>query len=428
MAVQRRHETNTILSELLGKPNPHHQNRTNFTINFFKAQWASQKDFRANHTAAEDGRKSRLVALYKRQSALQEMRERLQEAPNHVENRDAAVQLMDSILENMSIVSQELDELTRSGAFNVPDPEEQRLRLLLWDAKAELYVQAVQLCAESQPLRDSHIMGSHLGTEGKERIFKAMRNRRPAVKKLLDAFNTQYQEFKLKYPNQNVSDSHPHPLTYEVFSSWPLDHQFWNDSLYYHSDEPWSIDPDVRAGINCILVLNRVQEEFELIAQELARAIGWAIEYYNQVSDKIQSIASCMQVINDQGEVREDFINNLPMDGMNAVEKYRVIGDELRARLALHAVVVEEWSDDIIWLWDRCQPINNRGHISQWHDLLAEVKRNQPPTLPESPDIHTTLQDIDDGLEEIIINGHLDDGEDAEENLMTDDDHMSNTT
>ncbi|KNE88103.1 hypothetical protein PSTG_18502, partial [Puccinia striiformis f. sp. tritici PST-78] len=71
---------------------------------------------------------------------------------------------------------------------------------------------------------------------------------------------------------------------------WPLDHEFWNDGLYFHSKDPWAIEPDVRTGINCVLILSRVQEEFQLIAQELARAVGWATEYYDRCKLTIQEL------------------------------------------------------------------------------------------------------------------------------------------
>jgi hypothetical protein len=61
--------------------------------------------------------------------------------------------------------------------------EEAKLRLLLWDAKSELFIQAVHIQGEKRPLIDSKTMGSRLGTRMKENIFKALQNRCPAVKK-----------------------------------------------------------------------------------------------------------------------------------------------------------------------------------------------------------------------------------------------------
>ncbi|WAR52223.1 hypothetical protein PtB15_1B664 [Puccinia triticina] len=60
-------------------------------------------------------------------------------------------------------------------------------------------------------------MGSHLGTHGKETIVKALQNRHPAVKKIIDSFNELYQEFREKYPDLQQPDVHNHPLTYKMF-------------------------------------------------------------------------------------------------------------------------------------------------------------------------------------------------------------------
>ncbi|WAR60170.1 hypothetical protein PtB15_9B107 [Puccinia triticina] len=69
--------------------------------------------------------------------------------------------------------------------INLPSGEEnsdeQRLLLLLWNSKNELYIQAVQLQAERQPLLDAKKLGTRVGTELKEKILKAIATRRPAV-------------------------------------------------------------------------------------------------------------------------------------------------------------------------------------------------------------------------------------------------------
>jgi hypothetical protein len=168
--------------------------------------------------------------------------------------------------------------------------EEEKLLLLLWKAKSDLFVQAVQLSAEKQPLRDSQTMGFRLGTKLKEKIFKAIGFRKPAVVRLVKVFNKRYNDYISQFLNNPMMGSNEYPLTYEAFEAMPLDHQFWNDGIYYHSKEPWAISADVRTGINCVLVLSRVQEEFQLLAQELARLMGWAISYYNHISNYIQYI------------------------------------------------------------------------------------------------------------------------------------------
>jgi hypothetical protein len=170
--------------------------------------------------------------------------------------------------------------------------EEQRLLLLLWDAKSTLFTHAVNLHAERQPVVNSRTIGARLGTKLKEKIFKAIQARRPAVNKSIAAFNKCYADYISKFPNQMLSDFTGN-LTYEAFAALPLDDKFWNDGLYFHSKAAWAVDPNVRAGINCVLILSRIQEEFQLISQELARAVGWAISHHNHLSNYIAYIENC---------------------------------------------------------------------------------------------------------------------------------------
>jgi hypothetical protein len=162
------------------------------------------------------------------------------------------------------------------------------MRLLLWSAKSELFVQAVHLRAERQPLVDSKTIGSRLGTKLKEKIFKAINNRRPAIDKLITEYNLRYSQYRLKFPNRNGSEAREDDiLTYEKLKTMPLDVAFWNDGFFYHCDAPWAVNPDVREGVNCVLVLSRVQEEFELISQELVRMMAWAIGVHEQIAKQI---------------------------------------------------------------------------------------------------------------------------------------------
>jgi hypothetical protein len=165
--------------------------------------------------------------------------------------------------------------------------DENRLLLLLYNSKKELYVQAVHLHLEQQPLLDAKHLGNRVGTTLKEKIMKAMQDQTPAVKKLLDKFNKHLAEYLEKFPDQTLRISLAYPLRYKEFSKMPLDHNFWNDGLYFQSTAPWAVEPNLRTGINCVLILSRVQEEYQLIVQELARAVGWGVSHYRRFSDSI---------------------------------------------------------------------------------------------------------------------------------------------
>jgi hypothetical protein len=163
--------------------------------------------------------------------------------------------------------------------------------LLLWDAKATLFVQAVHIQAERRPIVESKTMGGRLGTKLKEKIFKALQNCSPAVKKVINSYNRCYLNYIKKFPNKRLGDAEDYPLTYENFVRFPIDHRFWNDGLYYHSKAPWATDPDVRAGITACLNLRRIHKEFQLLAQELCRAMGWGVSYYNSLKNTMGYIS-----------------------------------------------------------------------------------------------------------------------------------------
>ncbi|WAQ91670.1 hypothetical protein PtA15_15A60 [Puccinia triticina] len=287
---------------------------------------------------------------------------------------------MDSITEQSDMLRRETEEIAGSTAVETGDPEEQKLRLLLWDAKAELFVQAVQLNAEQQPLINS--MGSRIGTRGKERIIKAMQSRRPAVKKLINQFNRIFTNFKNKYPNQQLSDADDHPLVYENFSKWPMDHRFWSDGLYYHSSAPWAVDPD-----------------------ELARAKGWAVAHHTRIQNTIDHIGTRIDQLANNPNLEIDYIDSIVCGRMAREAKMMVIRDELQLRLKSHEQLVSSWLEDITWLWSRCQPASNQHSISEWHTLIQHIERNESqPTIP----------DVDEDLEDAVLDVNVDDGEDVE--------------
>ncbi|WAR54249.1 hypothetical protein PtB15_3B763 [Puccinia triticina] len=266
------------------------------------------------------------------------MRARLQSPEIFLESPDHVRQLMDSIVKRSETLRIEREEIAGSSAVETGDPKEQKLRLLLWDAKAELFVQAVQLNAERQPLINS--MGSRIRTRGKEKIIKAMKARQPAVKKVIDAFNQLYTKYKAKYPNQQLSDAEDHPLTYQAFSKWPMDHRFWNDGLYYHSSAPWSIDPDVWTGINCVLILQRTREEFELIAQELARAKGWVVAHHTKIKSTIDYINTRVDQLQNNQNLDTDYIDDIMLGDLTRKAKMKVICSELQLRLKEHEELI----------------------------------------------------------------------------------------
>ncbi|PLW14916.1 hypothetical protein PCANC_14777 [Puccinia coronata f. sp. avenae] len=167
----------------------------------------------------------------------------------------------------------------------------------------------------------------------------------------------------------------------------PLDHDFWNDGLYFQSTAPWAIEPNVRAGIHCVLILSRVQEEYQLIAQELARAVGWGFAHYERFSVSIKYISQRIAQLGSESnnktveDVEIDHIDQLNLGRLSRRDNLRVIRKELRLRQSLHGTLMEEW------------------------------------------DPHTNIPtngEVDAALEDVVLDDTLDDGEDANKDWMTD--------
>ncbi|KNE89090.1 hypothetical protein PSTG_17452 [Puccinia striiformis f. sp. tritici PST-78] len=257
-------------------------------------------------------------------------------------------------------------------------------------------------------------MGSHLGTKGKENIIKGQQNRRPAVKKVIELFNSLYTEFKQKYPDQHLSDTHEHPLDYDTFIKWGMDHSFWNDGLYYHTDAPWSTNPDVQAGIHCILLLGRVQEEFGIIGQELARTVGWGVERFSQITETVNNITKRIGSIRNDPTTTADHIDNLPLGSMSRLEKLDLIKHEMKIELNNHGSLLQDWDNDIAWLWSRCQPQSSRPLLQRWDSTLDRIRREEP----ESNSLPLLL--VEDEIEDAVLEVDHDDGEDVAEETIPD--------
>ncbi|KAH9455056.1 hypothetical protein Pst134EA_022532 [Puccinia striiformis f. sp. tritici] len=203
-ALKRREQTQAVLSHLLSQDNPH-RNGHNYSVRFFNKQWNKQCNFQADDTPIEADRRRRLVDFYVREATLEHMRTRLRRPEIFLATVEEVDELMNSIVAESARLSDQLVELTGAGLLGTgigTDEEEEKLRLLLWDAKSKLFVEAVHLQAEREPLNNSHILGSHLGTKGKENIIKALQNRSGAVKKLITSFNRLYSTLQEKFPNQ----------------------------------------------------------------------------------------------------------------------------------------------------------------------------------------------------------------------------------
>ncbi|OAV95623.1 hypothetical protein PTTG_03934 [Puccinia triticina 1-1 BBBD Race 1] len=402
-AVRRRAEVKALLSELLNRPNPFSTTGNNYTKRFFKSQWEEQRRFKEAHTEEQEEHRAKLLEVYKQEAALDALRQVFWEVHD----------LLDKLEETAQKLKNAAESLGRTERPHPDDAdEEQKLLLLLWDAKSALYVQAVQLWAERQPLTDSRTLGRRLGTKLSEKIQKAIQSRRGPINKLIAHYNTQFDHYVAKFPRERVADAENHPLTYEAFASMAINHKFWNDGIYYHSKAPWATNPDVRTGITCILVLGRVDKELDLITQELARAMSWGVDMYTHMTDYIKYIRSRGVALENDNNLSEDHLDNLEFGDIKRGEKLRLINKELQSCLFDHGTLMIEWSDTVKWMCARCQPNLLRDQWSEWTTLIATVLNNQASRLPSR---NTQEVVVDIVSKDVVLGVQTEDGEELGE-------------
>ncbi|PLW35325.1 hypothetical protein PCASD_18010 [Puccinia coronata f. sp. avenae] len=316
-AILRHQDASAVLSGLAQKRNCHLTSGVNYEQSFFKQQWEAQRLFQKEHTEAEDGLRQKLVTS---DLSLSPSRERLRGPEIFLATQDEQDELLDTIAEKFKELRKQVDEIASNGLMSsVANDEEAKLRLLLWDAKATLFVQAVHIQAERWPIVESKTMGGRLGTKLKEKIFKALQNRSPAVKKVINSYNRFYLNYIKKFPNKRLGNAEDYPLTYKNFVRFPIDHRFWNNGLYYHSKAPWATDPD-----------------------ELCRAMGWGVSYYNSLENTMGYISGRIIQLDGDLEVPDNHV------------------------------------DMIGWLWDQCQPDSSRTYKLDWDEMMDHIQRGSP--------------------------------------------------
>ncbi|KNF02606.1 hypothetical protein PSTG_04205 [Puccinia striiformis f. sp. tritici PST-78] len=413
-AITRQIQTRLILQQLLRQPNPFDSQGRNYKKSFFKQQWASQREFRHHRTGPEDERRCKLVELYEKEATVARLRKELSSPKVLQRTEDELADLIENIETGTEEVQLLKEELTEEEGVHIDD-KEQRLLLLLWSAKTELFLQASYKQAEMQPITDSQTIGTRLGTKGREKVFQALRDRESVVARALNLYNKRYTDYVAEYPDKAPATQYEHPLSYDEFSAFPLDDAFWNDGIYYQSKEPWAIDPNVCSGINCVLILSRIQEEFQLIAQELARMVEWAISHYHTLFKSINYLRGrIVQMSIPNTAVPPDYIDEIPFgDGKcSRVLKVTYIKQDLQQRTWEHGTLVEEWSEKVAWLWPRCQPHTNRPALCRWFELTKLVRQHRAQ-LKKKRGIKEVGLELDHLQEDTVLDERVNDGEDA---------------
>ncbi|EFP78023.1 uncharacterized protein PGTG_03979 [Puccinia graminis f. sp. tritici CRL 75-36-700-3] len=348
----------------LHKPNPFSTTGQNFTKRFFKAQWEEQRKFKETHTDEREENRDKLVEVYEQEAALEALRTWLRNTPStYLASKQEAHELLDELETTAEELRKAAESLGRDHQTK-PDEakEEQKLLLLLWEAKSELFVQAVELWAEKQPLTDSRTIRRRLGTKLSEKIQKAIQKRWGPINKLIATFNTRFAQYVAKFPRQRVADADEHPLTYKTFESMAIDHKFWNDGIYYHSKAPWAID-----------------------------LVG-------------------VMALDMNMEPPEDHIDRMELGNYDCREKLRIINKELQTRLFDHGVLIQEWTGTITWMCAHCRPELLRDIYSDWNDIVQHVATNQTSRQPKKNKEEPVVDNVE---EEAVVGIQVDDGKEV---------------
>ncbi|KAI9618673.1 hypothetical protein KEM48_006652 [Puccinia striiformis f. sp. tritici PST-130] len=239
---------------------------------------------------------------------------------------------------------------------------------LLWRAKSEFFATAVDVRAERQPLISTD-SGNVLGTRLKEKIMAAIKRRSKPVDTVIKTFNLRRRAYLEKYNPSQLRLPENRDLTLAEFQSMDLDDPLWNDGHFYHARAPWATDPLVRGGIKSVLLLDRVEEEIELLTQELDRAITWAYQYRALILSTIGEIELAAEEPVDVNN--EQFSSFLP--GFSMKGKLRLLYSELNSHLKEHERLMVGWMADVEFLWvkTRCQYTKNEH---PWFGVITTIK------------------------------------------------------
>ncbi|POW22392.1 hypothetical protein PSHT_01355, partial [Puccinia striiformis] len=193
LATRRHRETRAQLDFLLSKQNPFKPPGRNYQVSYFEKKWNHQRTFRADHTDEEQERRNKLIKIYEHQATIDKLRSRQLQ-------KDA------------------------EGISDLPPDEENQ-------------IVHTSGASHSRTL-DANKTGPRVGTDRKEEISEAMWKRKLAFKKLLNKYNKLYSEFSKTFPTHPAANSPLHPVDYDDFLKWPLDHESWNDGLYFQTTAP----------------------------------------------------------------------------------------------------------------------------------------------------------------------------------------------
>ncbi|KAI9609491.1 hypothetical protein H4Q26_007448 [Puccinia striiformis f. sp. tritici PST-130] len=295
-----------------------------------------------------------------------------------------------TIFENHEVKQQELAVLLGPDYQELlgATVDKEKMLALLWEAKSQLFSQAVQLQGERHP-----IMGSQtVGTRIQQRILKAITRRKSPVDKAIKEFNKRQSTYLAAYEPTRLKLPENKELGYKAFLKMDLNDPFWNDGFFFHSRDPWAVDSTVRSGIMAMLMMDRVQEEVQILSQELDRAISWAHEHWIALKHVIHQLDTLLRLSPEQIDY------NNPENRLAAIPillpitiKLGVMRYELQTCLKNHEQLMSVWISDIDWLWESTRNQHTKS-THPWFESVSFLRGRR---------YHNTLNGIDDAMEQL---------------------------
>ncbi|KAI7960910.1 hypothetical protein MJO28_001399 [Puccinia striiformis f. sp. tritici] len=388
VAIQRQREGNEALDSLYHKTNPFANQRSSYNLSFFEAQWASQRQFQLTHTESDRERQEQLAAFLDREASLDRLRTQLNESlANNLLNFD---DIIESLLEIASgVEAQENVARTLPAKHTIligQDLPRQRLQLMLWHSKSQLYTHAVELFSEHQPL----YRGTHIGTTLSTRIMAAVDRRKKPIKSAIRKYNEQGDN---------------RDMTYHNFINMSLDDPFWQDVYLYNSREPWACSSNVRAGIQAMLTVQRADEELSFLRDGLSTALLWAVDLHKSIKDKIEAIDAVELPEgankNDSDDEMEGWWGNLlPLIDLGECSdavKAQLVLNVLHEKLTKHETIMLGWAADAKAMW-----LDLYGKIlptHEWFNLITTLSSEASHTIFPEASVVKPNEDIAAGEE-----------------------------
>ncbi|PLW41068.1 hypothetical protein PCASD_07971 [Puccinia coronata f. sp. avenae] len=348
-AFAHRKHNQDLLDKLSAEANKHIQPQSNFSADFFKLQWQLQTTFESQkHTDKEVQKK--LADFFERGELLKDSANTFVATlacQDSDTDQSHTINILQQIRDLQSAQDAEAAEI--GGEFGDLDPankEQQRMKILLWSAKSALFKAAVELQAETQPLRASKDRGERLGTRLKEKIYAAIKRRKKGVVKAIQTFCKRRTAYLKAYAPAELELNENQDFDYNDFMKMGLEHPFWNDGYLCLSRDPWAVDPVVRTGIHAVLGLERSSEEVQQLQSELRRALSWALIHLQNLKDCINKTVEGDKSLDEKldslyGDISLPGVQNRPGG------RYLLLGGDLFLEQLEHEQLLCNWHHTI---------------------------------------------------------------------------------